>query len=277
VRRPTRMQANKVCPKCKLEHEGALKLICNSCNAKRTQLSRMFGRWPIEVYDDLPDDAQTLLWQSDAKSKSSLASQLITHVTNERVKKERELTGGKYFPLSVYKSQGYEEAELANIEAHCKFEDNADLNCRTYLLDIKEVVTERVRKEVVTMVSNLRTSTLSGRLSHYASPPPKKLKRKRSKSSSSSKSRKSSKSSSSSSKSPTPKQKAAKVIASKKAAAAAAKEATAANAKAKKISEQERKVRFAQFKADKKLALEQKAIEKRVAAESLKDQAHILP
>jgi hypothetical protein len=167
------------------------------------------------------------------------------------VKKERELTGGKYFPLSVYKSQGYEEAELANIEAHCKFEDNADLNCRTYLLDIKEVVTERVRKEVVTMVANLRTSTLTGRLSHYASPA-KKPKRNRSKSSSSSKSRKSSKSSSSSSKSPTPKQKAAKVIASKKAAAAAAKDATAANAKAKKISEQERKVRVAQVKADKK-------------------------
>ena len=38
---------------------------CKECNTKRSTLSRIFGKWPIDAFNALPKEKQLAFWQAD--------------------------------------------------------------------------------------------------------------------------------------------------------------------------------------------------------------------
>ena len=239
--------------------------ICRTCNNKRSLLSQMFGSWPPPVFEELPKPAQLAFWQADAKSKPALQNALVVQITSERAHNEIDRVAGKYLPLSVYASQGFNTDQ---IEKNCTHKHDAQLDEEVYKLDMHEVCYEKIKTDVVTQVQNMRNTSLKGRLSHYASPPAKLKRRshKRSRSSSSkssSNSAKSSKTSKTSSKSskPSPKKTKAELKAAAQATKAAAKaaaskvraEAKAAALAAQKKKAEENKIRKVESVQDKVL------------------------
>ena len=185
------------CTKCDrpFEHDGkAREKICKACISKRSQLSKMFGKWPIEAFSELAEETQKGFWQSDSKGKVGLQVQLEIEVSKHQTQVEREKMEGTFFPLSVYKQKGYSEEHIAAIVLNCPSQFDSQLNEPTYKLSVCSFAEEKVRGEVRNMLLNLRDTSLPNKLGHYNSPQAK-LKRKRNRSSSSSGSSSKSKSS----------------------------------------------------------------------------------
>jgi len=187
----------KICGKCnERECDG---YICGPCNSKRSLLSQMFGKWPIQPFTELPKELQAEIWKSGCKSKPALHSVLVAKVSQHRIHCERNKRSGKFLPLGCYTALGY---NAEKIEKNCAHKYDDDLEEEVYRLNVEEIIDEKVTQEVSKVVYNLRSKTLRGRMSHLASPTPKsKKKRSRSDSlqSSSSSKRKKSRSSSKSS------------------------------------------------------------------------------
>ena len=246
--------------------------MCGTCNSKRSQLSQMFGHWPIEPFKELSDDLQKQFWLCDAKGKQALQNELCLQLVRVRSKVHLERHGGRWEPLSVWASLGY---DVENIKNNCNSYYHDELLVDVYKVTKKEVYEEQITKDVRTEIINLRDNSLRGRLSHYASPskasPLKKASKKRKRSSSSS----SSKSSSSSSKS-SPK---SKVAAARAKAIKEKTEKVAAKAKAKVVAlraKEENKAKLAAEKANaanqKKVAREDAANQKKLAKEDAANQ-----
>ena len=199
--------------------------MCGTCNSKRSQLSQMFGHWPIEPFKELSDDLQTQFWLCDAKGKQALQNELCLQLVRVRSKVHLERHGGRWEPLSVWASLGY---DVENIKNNCNSYYHDELLVDVYKVTKKEVYEEEISKDVRTEIINLRDNSLRGRLSHYASPskasPLKKASKKRKRSSSSSSGSGSSSSSSKSSKT------------NQLERARAASRAKAANVKAEKVA-----------------------------------------
>ena len=54
-----------VCKKCHRTKEGSLhiaEIICESCRNKRSAMSKWFGEWPIEMFEDMPEEQQKAFW-----------------------------------------------------------------------------------------------------------------------------------------------------------------------------------------------------------------------
>ena len=235
-------------------------------------LSKAYKKWPVPIFNELSEDQQIAFWKSDSRTRQNVTNDLELSLTSVRVQKEKEIKGGKYLPLGVYAAQGYETDKIAK---NCKSKEDPDLELTTYLLDIFEVIEEKVRQDVIKLLDDFKDSTIRGKLSHYASPPAKRshrLSKKRSRSDSSKRSGSSNSSNSSgsskSSKSPatTQKEKAAKVEAKAKAAkvaAAAAKKKAIMQAAAEKAAAAKFKIMAAE---DSKRQKKQKALEAKAAA-----------
>lgn len=235
----------KLCTKCGRPVENSqTKGCCKACNCKRSLLSQMFGSWPIQPFLDLPEEAQKDFWLSDAKGKVGLQACLELKVSEFKAQVETKGIEGKYLPISVYQSLGY---NTEKIQENCPCVFDEKLQERTYLLDVKIVENKTIKQNVREEIASLRDPSFRGRLSHYASPT-KASPKKRTRSSSSS---------SSSSDAATKAKRAAA-----KAKAASKKEAAAA--KALKAKEAKDKLKAAT--AERKAAAKQQKLEARSAA-----------
>ena len=236
----------------------------------------MFGKWPIQPFLELPKAMQAEFWRADAKSKVAMQALLTSEISRVRETVEIDSKIGQYFPLSVYEAKGYKQEMLDNIQTNCPAEYDSTLNCQTYMLTVRGVLTNEITKEVTNTLMNLRDTSLRGYLSHYCSPISTKRnrgkKRDRSSSSDSSKS-----SSSKSRRTVTPeltmKQKRANLLAAKKQTALE----KAAKAKADKAiieagkKEQIARMRMAANEA-KEAAKAQKKIDQKDQTPSLRSQ-----
>ena len=265
------------CTKCDrpFEHDGkAREKICKACISKRSQLSKMFGKWPIEAFSELAEETQKGFWQSDSKGKVGLQVQLEIEVSKHYQQLERQKMEGTFLPLSVYRQKGYSEEHIAAIVLNCPSQFDSQLNEQTYKLSVCSISEEKVRGEVRNMLLNLRDTSLPNKLGHYNSPQAK-LKRKRDRSSSSSKSSSNSKSSNSDQEpSKTPQEMAAeakaKIVADKKAEKEKAKQqAIKKKQEAEKARENAKQAREAKAK-EAQQAREAKAQEAKQAKEDLK-------
>jgi hypothetical protein len=189
----------KTCPKCQRSVPIAEfnRKVCRKCNCKTVLLSQLFTKWPVQCFLELSADQQVNFWQdNDTKGKNNLFAKIAKDISTVREKVEREKTAGRYLPIEVYATMGY---TLEKIEKNCPFEWDAQLECNTYLLNTKEIIIEKIHKEVTQELLSLRDSGLRGRMSHYCSPLKKAGKKRKSKSSRRSSSGSSSSSASSSS------------------------------------------------------------------------------
>ena len=161
------------CTKCDrpFEHDGkSREKICKSCISKRSQLSKMFGKWPIESFSELAEETQKGFWQSDSKGKVGLQALLEIEVSKHRMLIEREKMEGTFFPLSVYQGKGYSKENIAAIAANCPSQFDDQLNEETYKFTVFSCAEEKVRGEVRNMLLNLRDTSLPGKLADYNSP-----------------------------------------------------------------------------------------------------------
>ena len=260
------------CPKCGGDGEKVAVVvnsgklyqpsICIACNRKRALLSQMFGTWPIPVFSELTPGQQTLFWEkaSNEKSKQGLEQLLVCEISNVRLKVETERVGGRYLPLDVYKVQGY---DIHSIAKNCKCVYDEALQTDTYLLDVKEVHFDSIKKSTATMIANLRHSSLRSKLSHYCSPSAKPERSNKKRKGKSSYSSSGSKSSSSDDKPPSKQE----LVAKAKADNAAKKEA-AANQKAesKAAAAAEKVVKMEQAKQSAQIALAERTVKKQAWA-----------
>ncbi len=223
----------------------------------------MFGHWPIEPFNELSSDQQKEFWLSDSIGKQGLQNALCLELTRVRSKVQIDRNGGRWEPLSVWATLGY---NTDTISANCDKYYHDELLVDVYKVTKKEVYEEQITKDVRTEIINLRDNSLRGRLSHYASPskasPLKKASKKRKRSSSSS----SSKSSSSSSKS-SPK---SKVAAARAKAMKEKTEKVAAKAKAKVVALRAKEDNKAKLAAEKANAANQKKVAREDAAKQQK-------
>ena len=202
-----------ICSKCKLDSDK--KYRCLSCGSKLATVSKMFSNWPLEMFQELSEDAQVAFWRSGARNRQQIKLDLTVGITAEKVEQEVKRKTGKFLPESVWAAQGYKTDKIV---ANCENKWDEKLEETVYMLTVEEVVEEKIRKDVLTMIEAKKDTGFRGKLSHFCSPSPSKPKekkeRKRRRSSSSS-----SKSSSSSSNSkPTPPKKSSTPLRCPKAA-----------------------------------------------------------
>jgi hypothetical protein len=162
-----------ICKYCKNENDR--KYSCNACRSKFNVLTKMFTNWPIEAFEALPEDAQVNFWRSGSRSKQQMQIDLTVSITSLRVEQEVKRKTGKFLPESVWKAQGY---KTDKITTNCEKKWCEQLEENTYMLLVYEVVEEKVRQDVVTMLEGKRDKGLRGKLSHFCSPSPSKPKKK---------------------------------------------------------------------------------------------------
>lgn len=74
---------------------------CGICNTKCSQLSTLFGGWPIKEYRSLPQDLQTAFWQESGSGVHALQEAVEKHIVLNQVKRQFAEYSGEYLPLSV--------------------------------------------------------------------------------------------------------------------------------------------------------------------------------
>jgi hypothetical protein len=181
----------KLCPKCQLAALLDDQYICKPCNSKRATLSKAFKGWPIQAFQELSPELQADYWRQSGPTKQKLLDALTIAITRVRTQREIRKKSGKYLPESVLQAQGY---NTAKIKANCPCQWDTQLEEHTYILQVDEVIEEKIRDDVVKLLDNMKDQSIRGRLSHYCSPPAKKKRKRSSSSGSSSKSSSSSRS-----------------------------------------------------------------------------------
>jgi len=163
-----------ICSKCKLESDK--KYRCLSCGSKLATLSKMFINWPLEMFQELSEDAQVAFWRSGARYKQQIKLDLTAGITAEKVEQEVKRKTGKFLPVSVWAAQGYKTDKIV---ANCENKWDEKLEELVYMLTVEEVVEEKIRKDVLTMLEAKKDKGLRGKLSHFCSPSPSKPKEKK--------------------------------------------------------------------------------------------------
>jgi flagellar biosynthesis GTPase FlhF len=130
--------------------------MCPSCNAKTVLLHRMFAKWPISQWDDLPQTLKDDFWRSTGKTSNDILDALANVIINsKKILRQSDNRKGQYLPLAVYEKQGY---DTANFEKTCPHYYSEKFNCEVYKADIHETtseeITEGVREELIQMRSD---------------------------------------------------------------------------------------------------------------------------
>ena len=115
---PALVPAAQVCVKCGEECTACGKWpVCPACNSSRVKLSIMFGGWPITCFKKLHPEAQKSFWKGchGKKGKDEIESELVRHVSDFEIEMETSRLGGKYLPLSMYKTMGLTDVEVDDV------------------------------------------------------------------------------------------------------------------------------------------------------------------
>ena len=70
-------------------------------------MSRMFGQWPIPSFTKLDKEQQMEFWKEDGRTATGIVTDLTKSITKQRVQVRNDIVSGKYLPLKVYESMGY--------------------------------------------------------------------------------------------------------------------------------------------------------------------------
>ena len=132
-------------PGDRLPAEGGL-IICKPCLSKTATLSKMFGKWPIPDFDELPDEEQAEFWRA-GNTRKDLLNQLTKSVSEVTEKTKTNSVNGTYYPLSWYEKNGF---DVEKIKKNCTDTEEHAVLGLTYRVDLRSVSkaeTERVIKE----------------------------------------------------------------------------------------------------------------------------------
>ena len=130
-----------------------VKEICSRCNTKRAILSRMFGQWPIPSFTKLDKEQQMEFWKEDGRTATGIVTDLTKSITKQRVQVRNDIVSGKYLPLKVYESMGY---NILDIEQNCVDKEEHEVLGTTYRVAIHEVSAGDVFKQVEEELMDLK-------------------------------------------------------------------------------------------------------------------------
>ena len=144
---PTLQSLRPVCQKCQTEcdpykaqikSKGSQKFVCNLCNSRQVQISKMFGKFPQEEFSELSQDQMVEFWRQarDADKTPRLKMLFVDTLVKKRVDKATASVEGKYLPLSVYATQGFDTAQ---IEEKCTDTQQHPIFGLTYRVPIRAV------------------------------------------------------------------------------------------------------------------------------------------
>ena len=87
---------------------------CATCNVKDVQLNRMFGGWPTQQFDGLPDTEKEDFYKKAAVCSTALELKVVCDQTWRKSRtegRERQLAG-ELLPLSVWASRGFDPEKI---------------------------------------------------------------------------------------------------------------------------------------------------------------------
>ena len=151
-KKPSPPIAQLTCAKCKLIKDAessacgsaSREFICKACNTKRSTLSQLFGKWPVEHFASLPEDHQIAFWRAETRGKQQIKDALAEQVTEHRETVEKTTTGGTYLPMSVLEKQGFDPEAVAL----CEDKEDHPLLGETFNLNLKQTSREEIKKQV---------------------------------------------------------------------------------------------------------------------------------
>ena len=161
------------CSKCRrpvtdssmLNKTSGSTVTCNLCNTKRSTMSQMFGKWPIDEFVELPPEAQTEFWVAEAKGKKALQEQLAIKLTENREIVTKAGAKGEYLPLSVYAARGFNVDDIVN---KCTDVQEHEVLGKTYCVHIERNGWEDTYKVVLDQIRSLQANARGNRLSALA-------------------------------------------------------------------------------------------------------------
>ena len=175
------LQNAKFCKKCRVpmdisrlvqksKGEPKSSLICRSCNASTTMLSRHLGKWPVQDFTLLPQDSQIAFWRkcSDVIQQNGRLDyqHLRANLSMSLVQREVETTDVRwtedFLPLSVWVAKGFD----ADLVKKGEKETNPVLG-ETYALPLKsrckEFASIRIEEMLVKFEGEARRKQTGGR------------------------------------------------------------------------------------------------------------------
>jgi len=89
--------------------KSTAKWVCNRCNTRGVQLSRIYGAWPPKSFKDLPAEAQAEFWNKvkDAQGEAEMKKAVSGTMSLVKIEQEESQAGGEYLPLSVWVARGF--------------------------------------------------------------------------------------------------------------------------------------------------------------------------
>ena len=95
-----------MCRAASSDEAAELKVKCNLCNAKESQLRRIYGAWPPKSFLALATGETGSFWR-DCGEKGVEAAVMV-HLVQKRLNEEMQRYGGGYAPIGVLEKLGYE-------------------------------------------------------------------------------------------------------------------------------------------------------------------------
>ena len=137
--------------------------VCKLCGSKESTLRRMFGKWPIESFKPLTEEAKSAFYRQIADprfsgaGKSDQVVDLITEtISAQEIHRRTERTKGEYLPPSWYKGHHF---NWEAIEQNCKNTRFCETQqVMTYKLDITGDEIATIREEVRSQLQELRAA-----------------------------------------------------------------------------------------------------------------------
>ena len=88
---------------------------CNKCNSRMSTLTRHYGQWPPPDFDSLTDAQITSVFNLETLEKGALVRHVEGLISKYKRDEHYYDSGGGYYPLSYYKTQGYTFEQLENL------------------------------------------------------------------------------------------------------------------------------------------------------------------
>ena len=130
---------------------------CAVCNSRHVTLNRQFGTWPLEEFTYLSDEEQSIFYKSVAErgaDHKTVEDLLVEVLSKRRLAISRSSEIGKFLPLGVWQTQGWNTDEIVK---HARPEDieTNKLGMLTYRVVVKETEKSKIEEDVRTALRKI--------------------------------------------------------------------------------------------------------------------------
>ena len=130
----------------KVTSKSPVRYQCGSCNVKCTTLSRLFGRWPIDAFRELPAEEQSNFFKTCGEGAENMKKAITKDILLKRARSSINKFGGTYKAPWQWEHEGMPKETVAKMVANCPSEEH-DVLGKTYRVDL-HCVSEKAIEEI---------------------------------------------------------------------------------------------------------------------------------